>query len=150
MWIVIWLCRKSANAASESPSVISGRGPILSASRPAIGAVMMITAVEGRKRTPASSGVYPRMFCMYSARKKNIESIANVTMKATEFAPRNERERKYSNWTIGARPRSSKTTNAANATTAVTSSATIAGDPQCQRLPSTRALCGHAAQWIDA
>ena len=41
------------------------------------------------------------MFCMYSARKKNIASIAKLTMNATMLAPRNERERKKVKSTIG-------------------------------------------------
>ena len=41
------------------------------------------------------------MFCMYSAMKKNIASIAKLTMNATMFAPRNERERKKLKSTIG-------------------------------------------------
>ena len=40
----------------SSPAVISGRGPMRSESRPAIGATRMMTTVEGRKRTPACSG----------------------------------------------------------------------------------------------
>ena len=40
----------------NSPSVISGRAPMRSVMRPAIGPATMITAVEGRKRTPACSG----------------------------------------------------------------------------------------------
>ena len=71
--------------------------------------------------------------------KKNIASMANETMNATELAPRNERDRKYSNCTIGARPCRSTSTNATIPTTAVASRETIAGDPQCQRLPSTSA-----------
>ena len=63
-------------------------------SLPASGPANMITTVEGRKRSPASSGEYPWMFCMYSAMKKNMASIANETMNATTFAPRNDRDRK--------------------------------------------------------
>src|SRR3954470_2831431 len=71
--------------------------------------------------------------------KKNIASIANETMNATVFAPRNERERKNSNCTIGVLPWSSTSTKATRPTTAVASSATISVDPQPQLLPSTRA-----------
>src|SRR3954470_19594817 len=71
--------------------------------------------------------------------KKNIASIANETMNATVFAPRNERERKNSNCTIGALPWSSTSTKATRPTTAVASSATISVDPQPQLLPSTSA-----------
>ena len=55
---------------------------------------------------------------MYSAMKKNIANIANVTMKATRFAPRNVRERKKAKSTIGARTRRSITTKRDQATTA--------------------------------
>src|SRR3954453_9460460 len=71
--------------------------------------------------------------------KKNIASIANDTMNATELAPRNERDLKNSNWTIGVRPRISTSTKPTRPTTAVTSSETIAVEPQPQLLPSTRA-----------
>ncbi len=37
-----------------SPLTSSGRGPILSVSLPASGAISTIISVEGRKRTPAS------------------------------------------------------------------------------------------------
>ena len=76
---------------------------------------------------------------MYRARKKNIASIANVTMNATVLAPTNDLDRKYSNCTMGARPRSSTITKATSPTTAVARSATIGVDPQCQRFPSTSA-----------
>ena len=46
----------SAAATITSPIVISGREPTRSARRPASGAVTMITSVEGRNRTPVSSG----------------------------------------------------------------------------------------------
>ncbi|MFN8140795.1 MAG: hypothetical protein U0R29_00510 [Solirubrobacterales bacterium] len=39
------------------PTTIGQRGPIRSASRPAIGAMTMITRVVGRNLTPASSAV---------------------------------------------------------------------------------------------
>ena len=71
--------------------------------------------------------------------KKNIASMANETMNATVFAPRNERERKNSNCTIGALPCISTSTNAVRPTTAVTSRAMISGEPQPQPLPSTSA-----------
>src|SRR3954452_13840020 len=71
--------------------------------------------------------------------KKNIASIANETMNATELAPRNERERKNSNCTIGVRPCLSTRTNATRPTTAVASSDTTATELQPQLLPSTRA-----------
>ena len=69
--------------------------------------------------------------------KKNIASIANETRKATTFEPRNERERKKAKSTIGARERSSISTNATSAMAAVTSRATIRPEPQCHWLPST-------------
>src|SRR3954447_5871914 len=71
--------------------------------------------------------------------KKNIASMANETMNATMFAPRNERERKNWNWTIGALPCVSTSANAGRPTTAVISSATLSGEPQPQPLPSTSA-----------
>src|SRR3954471_3971352 len=71
--------------------------------------------------------------------KKNIASMANETMNATVFAPRNERERKNSNCTMGALPCVSTSTNAVRPTTAMTSSTTISGEPQPQPLPSTSA-----------
>ena len=76
---------------------------------------------------------------MYSAMKKNMASIANDTMNATELAPTNERDLKNSNWTIGVRPRISTSTNPARPTTAVASSETIAAEPHPHLLPSTRA-----------
>src|SRR5205085_12385406 len=76
---------------------------------------------------------------MYSVRKKNWENIANVTKNATRFEPRNERERKKTKSTIGARERSSIRTNAASPTAASTNSPITTGDPQCQLLPSTSA-----------
>ena len=65
--------------------------------------------------------------------------MANVTTNATVFAPRNVRERKNSNWTIGALPCISTSTNATSPTAAVTRRATISGEPQPQPLPSTSA-----------
>ena len=97
---------------------ISGRGPTRSASRPASGAISTIISVEGRKRTPASTAEYPSEFCMYSARKKNIASIANETTKATRFAPRKVRERKYEKSTIGSRTRGSSSAKPPSPTTA--------------------------------
>ena len=47
---------KIAAATITSPSVISGRGPMRSVSRPASGPMTMITSVEGRNRTPVCSG----------------------------------------------------------------------------------------------
>ena len=44
--------------------------------------------------------------------KKNIASIANETMKATMFAPRNVRERNSEKSTIGSRTRGSITAKA--------------------------------------
>src|SRR3954451_18592209 len=71
--------------------------------------------------------------------KKNIASIANETTNAAVFAPRNERDLKNSNWTIGTLPRSSTTANATRPTTAATSRATISVEPQPHELPSTSA-----------
>src|SRR3954454_22498319 len=45
------------------------------------------------------------MFCMYSARKKNIASIPKDTMNATRFAPRNDFDWKKRKSTIGSAPR---------------------------------------------
>jgi hypothetical protein len=41
------------------PGTISGRAPILSESRPAIGAMTIGVAVQGRKRSPVPSGESP-------------------------------------------------------------------------------------------
>jgi hypothetical protein len=49
-------CQNSALAASNRPMTIGMRGPMRSDRRPEIGPMKMITTVEGRKRTPASSG----------------------------------------------------------------------------------------------
>ena len=61
---VIRDCRYIDTATISSPAVISGRGPMRSDRRPATGPAMMMITVEGRKRTPVSSGLKPRMFCM--------------------------------------------------------------------------------------
>ena len=74
---------------------------------------------------------------MYSAMKKNIASIENVTTKATRLAPRKERERKKAKSTIGTFTRRSIITNAAIATTEKANSATIGTEPQPHALPST-------------
>src|SRR4051794_5321850 len=79
------------------------------------------------------------MFCMYSARKKNIASIANEMMNATRFAPRNDRERKKVKSTIGSGLRTSAETKAAIADAEVASRAMIAGESQPHALPSTSA-----------
>src|SRR3954452_465369 len=79
------------------------------------------------------------MFCMYSAMKKNIASIANDTMNATKFAPRNDFERKNVKSTIGSALRRSAETNATVAATETPSSARIAGELQPHELPSTSA-----------
>src|SRR5258708_26739028 len=50
-------CQNSAPETHSRPKVISGREPTRSARRPAIGAIRTIIRVEGRKRTPACSGV---------------------------------------------------------------------------------------------
>src|ERR671926_1669524 len=76
---------------------------------------------------------------MYSAMKKNIASIANETMNATRFAPKNERERKKRKSTIGSALRTSATAKAANAAGATASSPMTAGEPQPHELPSTSA-----------
>ena len=76
---------------------------------------------------------------MYSVRKKNWENIANVTKNATRFEPRNERERKKLKFTIGAREWSSIWTNASSPSAAVANRPRIAGEPQCQLLPSISA-----------
>ena len=47
---------KIAPATITSPSVISGRGPTRSVSRPDSGAMTMMKSVEGRKRMPVCSG----------------------------------------------------------------------------------------------
>ncbi len=51
--------------------------------------------------------------------KKNIASIAKLTMKATMFAPAKVRERKKVKSTIGARLRRSTNTNDASPMTAM-------------------------------
>ena len=53
----MWVWINMATATSSRPVTISGRGPIRSESRPAIGAVTMISSVVGRKRTPAPSAL---------------------------------------------------------------------------------------------
>ena len=121
-----------------------------SESRPAIGPAKMITTVAGRKRTPASSGLKPRMFCMYSARKKNIASIPNETMNATTFAPRNCFERSASKSTTGAADRRSIATNAAPEATLSASSPMIPGEPQPQALPSTSANTSAVSDTVSA
>jgi hypothetical protein len=50
-------CHSSEIATRSMPVVISGRGPMRSVRRPASGAATMMISVEGRKRTPASSGL---------------------------------------------------------------------------------------------
>ncbi len=76
---------------------------------------------------------------MYSAVKKNIASIANDTMNAIAFVPRNVCERNSVKSTIGSSTRRSITAKAVRPTAAVASSATISGDPQPQLLPSISA-----------
>ena len=49
-------CQAIETVTSSSPNTSGVRGPIRSASRPAIGPATMITSVLGRKRTPVSSG----------------------------------------------------------------------------------------------
>ena len=49
-------CQASETVTSDSPITSGVRGPTRSASRPASGPATMITSVEGRKRTPVSSG----------------------------------------------------------------------------------------------
>ncbi len=71
--------------------------------------------------------------------KKNIASIAKLTMKATMFAPRKVRERKKLKSTIGADWRCSTAAKPASPTTATASSDSSRAEPQCQALPSTRA-----------
>jgi hypothetical protein len=90
------------------------------------------------------------MFCMYSARKKNIASIAKLTMNAVTFAPRNDLERKKLKSTIGYRDRCSICTKATSATTAVAISPRIRAEPQPQELASTSASTSAARPTVIA
>ncbi len=108
----------------------------------------MTTSVDGRNRTPASSGEKPRTFCMYRAMKKNIANMANETVKATTFAPTNERALKNAKSTIGTRARRSMTTKATPETTESASRPITPAEPQPQLLPSTRARTRAASETV--
>src|SRR3954447_11423502 len=79
------------------------------------------------------------MFCRYSAMKKNIANIENVTAKATMLAPMNDRDAKKRKSTTGTAERRSMATKAASEAMEATSSATIPAEPQPHELPSTSA-----------
>ena len=124
---------------ASRPAVISGRGPMRSVRRPAIGPDTITHSVVGRKRSPVCSGVKPRMSCMYSASEKNVANITKETMKATTLAPKKARERKKPNSTIGARRRGSIATKAASARSATPNSASTRAEPQPHALLLTSA-----------
>src|ERR671932_810512 len=71
--------------------------------------------------------------------KKNIASIANDTMNATRFAPRNDFERKNVKSTIRSAARTSANAKATRAIADAPSSARIDAEPQPHELPSTSA-----------
>ena len=66
---------------------MSPREPIRSLVFPAMGAMRMIRIVIGRNAAPVWTAEYPRMFCMYSDRKKKTPNIASATSSTTRFAP---------------------------------------------------------------
>ena len=131
------------------PAVISGREPMRSARRPAIGPETITHSVVGRKRSPVCSGVKPRTSCMYSASEKNVANITKETMKATTLAPKKARERKKPNSTIGARRRGSMATKAASARSATPNNASTRAEPQPQALLLTSASTSAASPTVS-
>src|SRR2546430_5098581 len=84
---------------SASPAAMIGRPPILSESRPAIGAMKIGIAVQGRIRSPDWSGEEPCTVWKYWASRKiepNIPKNMNkeATFAAGEGAFREKRDRR--------------------------------------------------------
>ena len=124
----------------SSPATISGRGPIRSASRPAIGPATMITSVAGRKRTPASSGRVAEDVLHVEGEEEERRQHAERDHERDDVRPeellgaqRLEVDHRRGGAPLD-RPRRRRT-----ATTLSASSAMMPGEPQPHALPSTSA-----------
>ena len=95
-------CQNSETATISSPTVISGRGPMRSDSRPGDRADDDDDQRRwaGSARRPRAASSRGCSACRARGRRTSRAS-RSVTMKATRLAPRNERERKKLKSTIG-------------------------------------------------
>ena len=121
------------------PNVIGTREPCLEAYFPAFGATMMIATVIGRKRTPASNALYPRISCMYNDMKKNVANMPNETLNATVAPAENAGMRKNRSGSIAFGLCRSYRRNDTVRTADATSMLTIRGSLQPFSLASIRA-----------
>ena len=100
----------SAIACSASPATISGRAPMRSVSRPAIGATSIGIAVHGSVRRPASSGERPCAVWKNWASRKIEPNMPKNIANETPLVAAKARERKKRIGSIGAGARSSQAT----------------------------------------
>ena len=125
-------------ACRSGPTTRNGRSPMRSTSAPATGATKNSVAVQGRSRSPASSGPEPSPVCMNCARKKTPQNSEPTAKKMAAFPAENARERKNRIGSIGSRARSCQATKAARSSTPAASAATTSRLPQPAMLPRTR------------
>jgi hypothetical protein len=120
-----------------SPSAINGRPPIRSERLPAIGAMNIGIAVQGRVRRPASSGEYPcTVWRNWESRKIEPNMPKNMNSEAA-FEAANVRFRKKRTGSIGAGVRRSQSTKAAVSAMPKPSAVRTSGDVQPCPFPRT-------------
>src|SRR6185295_11612734 len=115
---------------SARPVAMIGRPPIRSESSPAIGAIRIGIAVQGRMRRPDWSGEAPCTVWKYWASRKIEPNIpTNMNSEATLAAVK-VRLRKKRIGSIGASARSSQRTNSASTSAPPSRAATTSSDGQ--------------------
>ena len=138
MVVRIAAIQASPAAWSASPAAMIGRPPILSERRPAIGAMKIGIAVQGRIRSPDCSGEAPCTVWKYWASRKIEPNIpTNMNSEATLAAVK-VRLRKKRIGSIGAAARSSQRTNSATRAAPARRAETTSTDVQPASLPRTR------------
>ena len=93
---------------------MSGRPPTRSESAPAMGATIIGMSVQGRTRSPASSGECPSAACRYCDIRKRLPNSPPYMKKLTALAAANSRARNSRSGSIGASVRRSQARNAAS------------------------------------
>ncbi len=116
---------------------ISGREPIRSESRPAIGATNIGIAVHGSVRSPASSGERPCVTWKNWASRKIEPNTPKYIANETPLEAAKARERKNRIGSIGAGARSSQATKPARNTAPPISEPSTVPDVQPSSAPRT-------------